>query len=159
MSKPSDRQACNSSNWLLKREFKFFSKREAAILGAGSGEVHWHKEQGLSRLCSQPARDPGAPGWGAGTGEGDAGFGFGWCSLVQRTFPGWLYVRTRTPPLLTPVAGLVGRWFAAEETYPLEFCGSDASDRSHILYRANSVTRRWKREYVVLHVLCSAMQR
>lgn len=59
--------------------------------------------------------------------------------------------------LLSP--GSWVRWFAAEETYPLEFCGSDASDRSHILYRANSVTRRWKREYVVLHVLCSAMQR
>lgn len=35
LRKSTERQACNSSNWLLWWEFKFFSKWEAAILGAG----------------------------------------------------------------------------------------------------------------------------
>lgn len=103
----NDGQACHLSNWLPRREFKFFSKREAAVLGAGSGEVHRHQEQGLFPLRSQRARDPGSRGSGR-TGGDHAGLGFGWRSPAQRTFAGWLSVRTRTPPPLPPVTRLVG---------------------------------------------------
>lgn len=46
--KSSERQTCNSSNWLLWGWFKFFLKWVAAILGAGAGTgIHCHSEPGL----------------------------------------------------------------------------------------------------------------
>lgn len=62
LRKSSERQACNSSNWLLWWEFKFFSKREAAILGAGVRGTRNKASQGSALSLPEILEH----GWGGG---------------------------------------------------------------------------------------------